>query len=173
MINKKMEEALNGQIREELYSAYLYLSMSAWFETINLKGFANWMKVQTQEELFHATKIFDFLNERQGTVKLQQIDEPPDKWDSPLAAFESAYKHEQHITGCINDLVYEAIEEKDRATQVFLDWFVNEQVEEEASVDEIVQQLKLIGEKGQGIFMINRELGTRTFVPPGQSEQST
>ena len=93
--------------------------------------------------------------------------------DSPLAAFESAYKHEQHITGCINDLVYEAIEEKDRATQVFLDWFVNEQVEEEASVDEIVQQLKLVGEKGQGIFMINRELGTRTFVPPGQSEQST
>ena len=170
MINKKMEEALNDQIREELYSAYLYLSMSAWFETINLKGFANWMRVQTQEEQFHASKIFDFLNERQGRVVLQQIDAPPYKWDSPLDAFENAYKHEQHITGRINDLVQLATEKKDRATQIFLDWFVSEQVEEEASVDEIVQQLKLINNKGQGLLMIDRELRMRTFVPPAQTE---
>jgi ferritin len=170
MISKKMEDALNGQIKEELYSAYLYLSMSAWFETINLKGFANWMRTQNQEEQMHAMKIFDYLNERGGKVKFQKVDEPPNEWEAPLEAFKAAYKHEQHITGCINDLVYKAIEEKDLATQIFLDWFVNEQVEEEASVDEIVQQLKLVGEKGQGIFMIDRELGKRTFISPGQSE---
>lgn len=173
MINNKMEEALNGQLKEELYSAYLYLSMSAWFETKNLKGFANWMKVQNQEEQMHAMKIFDYLNERGGKVILQKVDEPPNEWENPLDAFEAAYKHEQNITGCINDLVHIAMEEKDRATQVFLDWFVNEQVEEEATADDIVQQLKLIGDSGQGLFMIDRELGTRAFVPPAQSESAT
>jgi len=158
MINEKIEKALNDQIREEMYSAYLYLSMSAWFESINLKGFANWMKVQNQEEQMHAMKIFDYLNERGAKVKLQKVD---------------AYRHEQHITGCINDLVYLAIDEKDRATQIFLDWFVNEQVEEEATADNVVQQLKLVGDKGQGIFMIDRELGTRVFTPPAQSESAT
>lgn len=172
MISKKIEEALNGQIKEELYSAYLYLSMSAWFETINLSGFANWMRVQNQEEQMHAMKIFDYINERGGKVKLQKIDEPAYVWKSPLDAFEAAYKHEQHITGCINDLVYLAIDEKDRATQIFLDWFVNEQVEEEATSDDIVQQLKLVGDKGQGIFMIDRELRTRAFVPSAQSDQN-
>jgi ferritin len=173
MINNKIEKALNGQLKEELYSAYLYLSMSAWFETKNLKGFANWMKVQNQEEQMHAMKIFDYLNERGGKVILQKIDEPPYEWKNPLDAFGAAYKHEQHITGCINDLVHIAMEEKDRATQVFLDWFVNEQVEEEATADDIVQQLKLIGDSGQGLFMVDRELGTRTFVPPAQSESAT
>ena len=173
MISKKMEKALNGQIREELYSAYLYLSMSAWFETKNLKGFANWMRIQNQEEQMHAMKIFDYLNERGGKVSLQKIDEPPDEWETPLDAFEGAYKHEQHITGCFNDLVYLAMEEKDRASQIFFDWFVNEQVEEEATADDIVQQLKLVGDKGQGIFMIDRELGTRIFTPPAQSGSAT
>ena len=173
MINEKIEKALNGQIREEMYSAYLYLSMSAWFESINLKGFANWMKVQNQEEQMHAMKIFDYLNERGAKVKLQKVDEPQNEWKTPLDAFEGAYRHEQHITGCINDLVYLAIDEKDRATQIFLDWFVNEQVEEEATADNVVQQLKLVGDKGQGIFMIDRELGTRVFTPPAQSESAT
>jgi len=170
MIDKKMEEALNEQIKEEFYSSYLYLSMSAWFETINLKGFASWMKVQAQEELFHATKIFDYLNERQGKVSLKAIDAPQTKWDSPLAVFEAAYKHEQHITGCINELVHLAMELKDRAAQVFLDWFVNEQVEEEATADAVVQQLKLVGNEGQGLFMIDRELVLRVFTPPVATE---
>jgi len=170
MISKKMENALNNQIREEFFSAYLYLAMSAWFETINLKGFANWMRIQNQEEQMHAMKIFDYLNERGGKVKLQKIDKPLYEWETPLAAFEAAYKHEQHITGCFNDLVDLAMEEKDRASQIFFDWFVNEQVEEEATADGIVQQLKLVGDKGQGIFMIDRELGTRVFTLPAQSE---
>jgi len=166
MISKKMEDALNNQIREEMFSAYLYLSMSAWFQTLNLKGFANWMMVQNQEEQFHAMKIFNFISERGGTVKLQKIDQPQHEWKTPLEAFEAAYKHEQHITGCINDLVHMAMEEKDRATQVFLDWFVNEQVEEEANADEIVQNLKLVGDHGHGTLMLDRELGQRVFTPP-------
>jgi len=170
---EKINDKRKNQIREEMYSAYLYLSMSAWFESINLKGFANWMKVQNQEEQMHAMKIFDYLNERGAKVKLQKVDEPQNEWKTPLDAFEGAYRHEQHITGCINDLVYLAIDEKDRATQIFLDWFVNEQVEEEATADNVVQQLKLVGDKGQGIFMIDRELGTRVFTPPAQSESAT
>lgn len=170
MLNEKIEKALNDQINEELFSAYLYLSMSAWFETINLKGFANWMNVQNQEEQFHAMKIFNFINERGGTVKLQAIKEPQISWKSPLDAFEAAYKHEQHITGRINDLVHLAMDEKDRATQIFLEWFVTEQVEEEAAADEIIQNLKLVGDQGQGIFMLDRELGQRTFAPPPAGE---
>lgn len=166
MISKKIEEALNNQVREEMFSAYLYLSMSAWFATLNLKGFANWMMVQNQEEQAHAMKIFDFITERGGTVKLQKIDQPQHDWKSPLDAFEAAYKHELHITGCINDLVYMAMDEKDRATQVFLDWFVNEQVEEEANADEIVQSLKMVGDKGHGLLMLDREYSQRVFTPP-------
>jgi len=165
MLNEKIEKALNNQINEELFSAYLYLSMSAWFESINLKGFANWMMIQNQEEQLHAMKIFSFINERGGTVKLEGIKEPQLKWDSPLAAFEAAYKHEQHITGCINDLYHLAVEEKDRATQIFLEWFVTEQVEEEANADEIVQNLKLIGNAGHGVFMLDREMAQRVFNP--------
>ena len=170
MIDKKMEDALNGQIREEMYSAYLYLSMSAWFETLNLKGFAHWMNIQNQEEMVHAMKLFNFINERGGSVKLQALDQPAHDWKSSLDAFEAAYKHEQHITGCINDLVKLAMNIGDRATQVFLDWFVNEQVEEEASADEIVQNLKLVGDNGYGMLMLDRELGQRVFTPPAVEE---
>ncbi|MCP4581066.1 MAG: ferritin [candidate division Zixibacteria bacterium] len=172
MISKKMEGALNGQIQEEFYSAYLYLSMSAWFETKNLKGFANWMKIQNLEEQMHAIKIFDYINERGGNVQLQNINKPQNEWNSPLEAFEAAYKHEQHISGCFNDLVHLAMEEKDRASQIFLDWFVNEQVEEEATADEIVQQLRIIGDNGHGLLMIDRELGARVFTPPAQSDKN-
>jgi len=171
MLSKRMEEALNQQVNAELYSSYLYLSMSAYFESINLKGFANWMKVQAQEELLHAMKIYDFINERGGRVTLTSIDAPPTEWDSPLAAFEGVYEHECKVTGLINDLVNLALEEKDHASHIFLQWFVTEQVEEEASADEIVQRLKLMGDARGGLFMLDRELGQRAFTLPTSSEK--
>ena len=166
MISKKMERALNDQVNAELYSAYLYLSMVAYFESVNLAGFAAWMKAQTQEEVMHAMKIYDFINERGGRVILTAIDTPPSEWDSPLAAFEAAYAHEQLVTGRINDLVNLAVEEKDHATNSFLQWFVNEQVEEETSVDDVVQNLKMAQDAPGALFMIDRELGRRVFTPP-------
>ena len=166
MIGKKMEKALNDQINAELYSAYLYLSMVAYFESENLPGFATWMRAQTQEEVMHAMKMYDYVNERGGRVILKAIDEPPAKWNSPLAAFEAAYKHEQLVTGRINDLVDLAIEEKDHAANTFLQWFVNEQVEEETSADAVVQQLKMAEGAPGALFMIDREMGQRVFTPP-------
>ncbi|MBN2332278.1 MAG: ferritin [Deltaproteobacteria bacterium] len=166
MLSQKMEKALNDQINAEMYSAYLYLSMSARFSELNFAGFAQWMKVQAAEEMTHAMKLYDFVIERGGRVILTKIDGPETSWESPLAAFEAVYKHEQYVTGRIHDLVDIAIEEKDHASNIFLQWFVTEQVEEEASADEIVQQLKLVGDKGNGLFMLNRELGARTFVMP-------
>ena len=166
MISKKVQDALNRQCNREMYSAYLYLSMSAYFQSLNLKGFANWMRVQTQEEMVHAMKFYDHINERNGRVTLQPVDGPPTEWASPLAVFEAAYKHEQNVTGLINDLVSLAVSEKDNATNIFLQWFVTEQVEEEASADEIVQQLKLIGDDANGLFMLDRELAQRVFTLP-------
>ena len=166
MISKKMEEALNAQVNAEMYSAYLYLSMESYFKSLNLNGFANWMRVQTQEEMMHAMKIYDFINERGGRVLLKVIDGPPTKWDSPLAVFKAVLKHEQKVTGLINDLVDLAIKEKDHATNSFLLWFVNEQVEEEASAEEKVQQLKMMEDAPGGMFMLDRELGQRVFTPP-------
>ncbi len=166
MISKKMEEALNAQVNAELYSAYLYLSMESYFQSLNLNGFANWMRVQTQEEVSHAMKIYDFINERGGRALLKGIDAPPTEWNSPLAVFKAAYDHEQKVTGLINGLVDLAIKEKDHATNSFLQWFVNEQVEEEASADEIVQQLKMMEKAPGGMFMLDRELGQRVFTPP-------
>ena len=166
MISKKMEDALNEQVNAELYSAYLYLSMESYFKSENLNGFANWMRVQTQEEVSHATKIYDFINERGGRVTLQAIEGPQTEWDSALAVFKATYEHEQKVTGLINDLVDLAIKEKDHATNSFLQWFVNEQVEEESSADEIVQQLKMMENAPGGMFMLDRELGQRVFTPP-------
>jgi ferritin len=166
MISKKMEEALNGQVNAELYSAYLYLSMESYFKSLNLNGFANWMRVQTQEELMHAMKIYDFIDERGGRVTLKAIEGPPTQWDSPRAVFEAAYAHEHKVTGLINGLVDLAIKEKDHATNTFLQWFVNEQVEEEASADAIVQQLKMMEDAPGGLFMLDRELAQRVYTPP-------
>jgi ferritin len=166
MISKKMEKALNEQVNAELYSAYLYLSMEAYFKSQNLNGFANWMRVQTQEEMMHAMKIYEFINERGGRITLKVIDGPQTKWDSPLALFKEVYTHEQKVTGLINNLVDLAIEEKDHATNTFLQWFVNEQVEEEASADQVVQQLKMMEKAPGGVFMLDRELGQRVFTPP-------
>jgi len=160
-INRKIQDAINKQINHEFYSAYLYLSMSAYFESINLKGFAHWMRTQAKEEDEHAMKLYKFLVERGGKVILSEIEKPPLEWKSPLDAIESAYKHEQKVTEMINGLVNLAAAEKDRATEVFLQWFVNEQVEEENSTNELVQKLKLVGDSGNGLLMIDSELAKR------------
>jgi len=166
MIKEKIQEALNKQLNAELFSSYLYLSMAAYFESINLKGFANWMRVQTQEELVHAMKFYNFIIERGGKAVLSAIEGPPTQWKSPLAVFEHAYKHEQKVTGLINNLVDLSIAEQDHATNNFLQWFVAEQVEEEASADEVVQKIKLMGDATGGLFMLDQELAQRVFTPP-------
>jgi len=163
MLSAKMEAALNEQINAELYSAYIYLSMSAHFLSIDLKGFANWMNSQAQEEVAHTMKIYNFILDRGGRVKLSAIDGPQTEWESPLAVFDAAYKHEQHVTGLIHNLVSLAIDEKDYPTKNLMDWFVDEQVEEEASASEIVEQLKLIGGEGHGLLMLDREMAQRKF----------
>jgi ferritin len=172
MIGKNIQTALNNQLTAELYSSYLYLSMSAYFQSVSLPGFANWMRVQAQEELVHAMKFYDFINERGGRVTLQPVEGPPTQWSSPLDAFENAYKHEQKVTGLINDLVNLAIKEGDHATNIFLQWFVTEQVEEEASADEVVQKLKLMGGAKGGLFMLDREMGQRIFTPPASPSET-
>ena len=171
MLGEKIQSALNKQVNAEMYSSYLYLSMSAYFKSLNLAGFANWMRVQAQEELVHAMKFYDFINERGGRVMLQQVEAPPTEWSSPLDVFENAYKHEQKVTGLINDLVNLVVGERDHATNIFLQWFVTEQVEEEASADEVVQQLKLVGDDSGGLFMLDREMGQRVFTPPAASAE--
>ena len=168
MLDEKLEKALNDQLNAEFYSAYLYLSMAAYFRSINLSGFANWMEVQYQEEVAHAMKFYNYINERGGRVQLGTIQAPPTQWDSPLAVFEAALEHEQKVTGLINDLVELAIQEHDHATNIFLQWFVTEQVEEEDSASEVVEKLKLMGDARGGLFMLDRELGQRTFTPPTQ-----
>jgi ferritin len=171
MINKKMEEAINKQINAELYSAYLYLSMSSYFESVNLAGFANWMKIQAQEEVTHAMKFYDYLIERGGRATMLHIDAPKTTWSSPLSVFEETYKHEQKVTGLINNLMNLALAEKDHASVNMLQWFIGEQVEEESSADEIVQKLKLVGDGGNGIFMLDQQLGKRVFTPPTTTEE--
>jgi len=166
MINKKMLDAINAQINAELYSAYLYLSMAAHFKTANLPGFANWMTVQVQEETMHAMKFYNYVLSRGGKVKLTAIDGPPISWKSPLDAFEYTYSHEQKVTGLINNLVNLAIAEKDHAANMFLQWFVNEQVEEEANADSLVQQLTMAKDAPGALLMIDRELAARVFTPP-------
>lgn len=161
MLSQKMQAAMNKQINAELHSAYIYLSMSAYFEDQNLPGFAHWMRMQWGEEIVHSQKFFDFIHERRGRVLLAAIDAVPTEWDSPLAAFENAFEHECLVSRMIDELVNLALEEKDHAANSFLQWFVDEQVEEEASADAIVQQLKLIGNSGDGIYMLDREMGAR------------
>ncbi len=161
MLSKKMEEQLNEQINAEIYSGYLYYAMEAYFEDEDLNGFANWMHVQAQEELLHADKFFKYINERGGRVKLDSIEAPKNNWDSPLEVFKEAYEHETKVTERINNLYDLALEEKDHATASFLKWFIDEQVEEEASADEIVNKLKRIGDSGHGIFMLDNELSNR------------
>jgi len=166
MLSKKIESALNAQVNEELFSSYIYLSMSAYFESVSLKGHANWMRMQAKEELVHAMKFYDYINERGGKVILDKIKAPKIKWKSPLDAFEDAYEHEQYITNKINKLVDLAMSQKDHATSSMLKWFIDEQVEEEASADEIVQKLKLAKNSPNAILMLDQELSKRVFTPP-------
>lgn len=166
MINEKMTQALNGQLNAEYYSFYLYLSMAAYFSCIDLNGFANWMRIQVQEEETHALKFYDHIIERGGIVTLQAIEAPPNAWESPLDAFEATLAHEQKITGLINDLVYLAREEKDNASEIFLQWFVTEQIEEEDNDRTVLAQLKLIKDSPQALYILDKELARRVFVPP-------
>jgi ferritin len=161
MLSKKMEKALNGQVNAELYSAYIYLSMAANFTAQNWLGCAHWMRVQAKEEQGHATKIYEFILERNGKVVLEEVAKPQTYWPTPLAAFETAYAHEQKVTGMIGDLVNQAAAEKDHATAAFLQWFVTEQVEEEAQTLIIVEQMKLIGDSKGSLFMLDHQLSKR------------
>jgi ferritin len=170
MLSQKMEQALNQQLNAELYSAYLYLSMAAYYSSINLNGFANWMTVQNLEETMHGMKFYSYINERGGRIKLEQIETPPHTWASPLQVFEETLKHEEKVTGLINNLVDMAIAERDHSANAFLQWFIIEQVEEEASANEIIQNLKLAGNDPHALFMLDRELGTRVFTPPAAGE---
>ena len=164
MLKEKVEKGLNSQLNAELYSSYLYLSMSAFCKTLNLDGFANWLQVQAQEEMVHAMKFYDFIIQRGGRVSLVQIDGPPTAWDSPRAVFENVYEHEQKVTALINDLVDLSLEERDHATNIFLQWFVTEQVEEEENASGVLEQIKQVeGAKG-GLFMLDRELGSRAPI---------
>jgi ferritin len=160
-LSKKLERALNEQITHELESAYVYLAMCAYFEVQNLRGMAHWMRLQAQEEVGHAMKIFDFINDRSGRVELGAIEKPPVEFKSPLDAFQKALAHEQKITGLINKLYDLADDEDDYPTEVMLQWFIDEQVEEEKSAGEVVEQLKLIGTQGAGLLILDKHLGER------------
>jgi ferritin len=166
MISKKMEKAFNDQINAELFSSYLYLSMSAHLSSANLPGFANWMAVQTKEENAHAMMLFNFVLERGGNVKLQPIAQPDTNWKNVIKVFEEVYAHEQKVTKLIHELLDLALKEKDHASANFLQWFVSEQVEEEASASEILEQLKIVEGKGHGLLLLDRELQTRIFNDP-------
>lgn len=171
MLKEKMLKSMNDQINAEMFSSYLYLSMESYFQSISLRGFATWMRAQAQEEMMHAMKFYDFIHERGDKVTVEAIAKPEITWESPLAAFEAVLAHEQHVTRLINDLVDLAISEKDHATNIFLQWFVTEQVEEEASAGEVVDRLKLIRDNPSGLFMMDAELGKRVFsLPPPAAE---
>ncbi|MEA1993731.1 MAG: ferritin [Euryarchaeota archaeon] len=161
MLSEKMVEALNKQINKEIYSAYLYMSMSAYSEYTGLNGFANWFMVQYREEMEHAMKIYDYLNDQGKQVKLMSVEQPPTEFESAMDMFEKTLEHEKFITKSINDLVDLAIKENDHATQIFLQWFVTEQIEEEGNDNEIIAKLKLAGTKGNGLFMMDKELAER------------
>jgi ferritin len=163
MLSDKMQEALNGQLVAELYSAYLYLSMAAYFDAAGLPGFANWMRVQAQEEVAHGMKFYGYVYERKGRVVLGPIDGPPTAWDSPVAAFEHVLAHERKVTGLIGGLVKLAVEEKDRATGDFLQWFVKEQEEEEESAEAVLRKVEGAGAE---LSALDAELAARVFTPP-------
>jgi len=161
MIATKMQTAINKQINAEFYSGYLYLAMAAYFRNQGLDGFGHWMELQAQEEISHGMKMYRYIHERGGRVVLAGIDTPQEQWESPLAVFKAAYAHEQKVTAMIYDLVELAQELKDHATFHFLQWFVHEQVEEEASADEVVTKLEMVGASKHGLFMLDRQLGSR------------
>lgn len=161
MFSKKMQKALNDHLNAELYAAYLYLAMAAYFESTHLPGFAHWMRLQSGEEMGHAMRFYEYINERGGRVELQAIDKPPVNFKSPLVVFEQALKHERVVSKEIDKLFDMARKEKDYASEVFLQWFVTEQVEEEKSAGEVVEALNMIGDQRPALLMYDRELGKR------------
>jgi ferritin len=171
MLSERMVEALNKQLNKEIYSAYLYMSMSAYSTYIGLKGFSHWFMVQYQEEMTHAMKFYDYINDQGAQVKLMAIDQPSTEFKSPLDMFERTLEHEKFVTRSINELVDLAIEEKDHATNIFLQWFVIEQIEEEGNDNDIIAKLKLVGEEGNGLLMLDKELAARVFTPPAASKE--
>lgn len=173
MITAKLEEALNGQINKEMYSAYLYMAMSSHSKSIGLDGFANWFMVQYHEEMLHAMKIYEYVNSQGGKVKLKALEEPPSEFESPLDMFQKTLKHEQFITKSINDLMDMAISEKDHATSIFLQWYVTEQVEEEENDNEILAKLDLVGTDKAGLFILDKELAARMTTVPVDFSKGT
>jgi ferritin len=165
VLKDRLQDALNSQVNAEIYSAYLYLSMSAYLHSTNLEGFAHWMRVQAQEELMHAMRFYDFVVARGGRVNLKPIAGPPATWTSPLAVFEGVMEHERKVTGLINDIVDMALDERDHATYSFLQWFVDEQVEEESTAEHLVKKLKLVGQDGSSVYLLDKELGQRVLTP--------
>jgi ferritin len=163
-INKKVEDAINKQINAELYSAYLYLGMSSKCTETNLKGMANWLYVQAQEEMTHAMKFYRFVLERGGHPVMPAIEGVRTDWKAPLEMFQAAYEHEQKVSALLNGIMDIALAERDHATASMLNWFVDEQVEEEANSSEIAEKLKLIGDSKDGLFMLDKELAVRVFV---------
>ncbi|MRR33832.1 ferritin [bacterium] len=166
MISKKMVQALNKQLNNEIYSAYLYLSMSSFTTHIGLKGAANWFMVQYQEEMVHAMKFYNYLISQGEHAQLAAIAAPPVEFGTLLSMFEQTLRHEQFITQSINDLTELAVKEKDHATQIFLQWFVTEQIEEEGNDNDIIARLKLVGDNPQGLLMVDAEMAARVFTPP-------
>lgn len=166
MITDKMTAAINGQINAEIYSAYLYYSMSAYFESISMAGFAHWMEMQAKEEMYHSSKLVGYLHERGGRVILEAIDKPQTEWQSPLNVVEDVLAHEQKVTGLINDLMDIAQAEHDHASGIYLQWFVLEQVEEEANVGAILGKMKMIDKDSSGLFALDQEMGQRVFTLP-------
>lgn len=163
MLSERLEQELNNQINAEMWSAYFYLSMAAYFETKNLSGFANWMKIQYEEEMSHAMKFFNYINERGGRVTLEPIKAVKSEWKDEIEVFEDTLNHEKKVSSLINNLVDIAIEEKDHATNNMLQWYVAEQVEEEATVDEILQQLRMLEGHKHGLLMFDKEFKQRKF----------
>ncbi len=161
MISERMANEINKQINAELFSSYLYLSMSAWCDNAGYRGFSSWMRVQAEEEYAHAMKFYDYMLDVGGKIELEKIDKPQTDWASPYELFEAVKEHELYVTKLINDLVAVAIEEKDYATNIFLQWFVTEQIEEVATASEIIDKFKMIGKNKESFYFLDKELGER------------
>ena len=166
MINEKLQEAFNDQINKEFYSEYLYLAMKVYFQELNLQGFVNWFDVQVQEEHAHAMGMVNYLNDRGGKIDLRAIEKPVVEGNTPLEVFEHVLRHEEYVTSRINHVMDVAEEVKDRAAMHLLDWYINEQVEEEANVGGVLATLRLIGDDKKALLMLDKDLAARTFVAP-------
>lgn len=170
MIKKPVQDALNSQIAKEMYSSNLYLAMASYYHSINLNGFANWMRIQAQEEMMHAMKFFDYVIDRGGNAVISKLEAPKAKWKSPLDCFENVLSHEKTVTESINNLVDVALKESDHATNFMLQWFVNEQVEEEATASDILERLRMVTNNTSALFLLDTELKQRVFVPPAANK---